>query len=370
MYNIILAADYGAEYAGNFVPSLIALKNAISSSGGDVVFVLPKRAEGKAWSIILEQDNLVYYFDPETGKDSKAKMRSIAETHNCKLIHTHFGYIKDAVNVTRYIKNVKVVWHVHSDFGVRTDWYRNVKRALSETLYFKNVKIIGVSPHLQNQFVTKKITYIPNAIVEPDKRIIPQNNKIECDLREKYNIQKDEIVVLMFGWHLTVKGVDIAAKAMNLLTNKNRKVKLAVVYGPRTGLEVTKDFISSNTSEEFSNSVIYLPQVDDVFAYHKLSDIFLSASRSEGFPYSILEALYSKKIIVSSDIPGTKWIKEFENALCFTSENEKSCAESIENAINLLKNDNSVILNKTKNSIEEKYCLTNWVNRVLDIYNK
>ena len=54
-----------------------------------------------------------------------------------------------------------------------------------------------------------------------------------------------------------------------------------------------------------SSFIKYLESTYDIFAYHKAADVYLSASRTEAFPYSVLESISQNTPLVVSDIPGT-----------------------------------------------------------------
>jgi glycosyltransferase involved in cell wall biosynthesis len=67
--------------------------------------------------------------------------------------------------------------------------------------------------------------------------------------------------------------------------------------------------------------------VGDLFA---AADVFLSASRDEGFPYSLGEALANGLPVVCSDIPGTQWALRVPGVQAFTAGDAASLEQALE----------------------------------------
>ena len=58
----------------------------------------------------------------------------------------------------------------------------------------------------------------------------------------------------------------------------------------------------------------------DICKYFNETDFYVSASKSEGMPFNILEAMYAGKIVFSSDIKGAvDVVKDFETGILFKS---------------------------------------------------
>lgn len=113
----------------------------------------------------------------------------------------------------------------------------------------------------------------------------------------------------MFGWHTQVKGVDIALKAFKDLLHQHPNAHLLLVTSSAQGEDGTRKIAREFVDDDTLSKVIFLPPSQEVEKYHAAADIFLSSSRSEGFSYSILEALYLGELVVSSDLDGVQWAK-------------------------------------------------------------
>ena len=87
-------------------------------------------------------------------------------------------------------------------------------------------------------------------------------------------------------------------KAINLIKNK-LKIYL-IIIGKGKNYSNLKNYILNN---DLSNYVKLLGYKNNPFQYIKQSDIFLLSSRYEGSPNVLVEALYLKKYIISTDCP-------------------------------------------------------------------
>ena len=122
-------------------------------------------------------------------------------------------------------------------------------------------------------------------------------------------------------------------------------------------------FLSSTPQENLTHSSALLTL--NGLNSDEAADMLLSASRSEGFPYSILEMLSLGKPCVMSDIPGVSWAKKYPLSYVFASENISACKKAIVEAAS---EKEQVFLSKTAEQIRTDYNIHTWVNRVLNTY--
>ena len=67
-------------------------------------------------------------------------------------------------------------------------------------------------------------------------------------------------VILMFGWHIRVKGVDIALKAFEKVIQKEPKTTLFIVLDENMSNDFAKEYASSETLSH----VIFLPPTQNI----------------------------------------------------------------------------------------------------------
>jgi len=109
-----------------------------------------------------------------------------------------------------------------------------------------------------------------------------------------------------------------------------------------------------------------LPPVENVFDYHKAADIMLSASRSETFSYALAEALYARVPCVLSDIPGTRWAKDYETTLVFPVGDDAACAEALKKAAAGF---SPAAFEAARQRAETDCSIARWVDGVITVYS-
>jgi glycosyltransferase involved in cell wall biosynthesis len=111
-----------------------------------------------------------------------------------------------------------------------------------------------------------------------------------------------------------------------------------------------------------------IPARNDVATLYNFVDVFLSPSREEGLPYSVVEAGYSSCSVVMSDISAQVHLKipygywfESENVEAFADEILKAHKEHAQKLENW---------DKVKESMKENYALDTWSQQVEKLYKK
>lgn len=367
MNKIMILANYKAYYKGNFICSILYLAAELEKKGYKTIFIFPKEARYKAWHKEVEEAGKIYYISDNT----KIRFRQILQIYHkekSQIVYAHFGYDNEISYLSWLYPNVKFFRHSHTDMNANLSLFLKVEQFLKRKLYMRRIHNIVVSKHLKQ---SKKDVYIPNGLVLDRFDEIKLLNRDE--IRNKIGLKKDEYFILMFAWNLDIKGVDIACCAFEKLLSYATNVKLGIVYSRRENIgEVKKQIGQFGLSKKTMEHLVLLKQTKNVEKYYIAADIFLSSSRSEGFSYSILEALYLGKAVVNSHIAGCMWCEEFLNTYSFTSEDSNSCLKALLHALRSVKNisyENKILL-ATNTKIKKKYGIDIWVNRIIDILLK
>ena len=322
--SINIVCYYASEYAGNFIPSILHLSESIKSKKR-IIFTFPKEAENRYWiKHIREKGYDVFFISNFSNKHVfKKELREINKDNNVNIVYTHFVSGLKAKSVYPFSHKIKLVIHVHSDFtGSRSHSFkRKLLRFLEFNLIRRDAKYIFVSKYLCPK-VNKRFFAINNAVCVD--RIVDKALDIK-DFKVQNYISDNDTTFLIFGWSPFIKGVDIAVKAyLDLPAELKNKAKLIIVHGRNDGYERCINFLKTKLqSDEFLNekSIVFVKPLEDVFSLYSMTDVFVSASRSEGFSYSVIEALYFGNQCLVSDIKGTIWSKDYDNVSVFHSEN-------------------------------------------------
>lgn len=153
-------------------------------------------------------------------------------------------------------------------------------------------------PKIENFFFRKKLSYIYNGIN------VTHSNISNGLFREKYKLASNEIIISTVGRLHPVKDYALLFDVLAIVVNalKNRCVIKFVIAG-RGKLE---DELKGKAKKlGIENNVIFCGHIkrDNVYELLVDSDIYVMASRSEGFSEALLQAMISKNPSVLVDIP-------------------------------------------------------------------
>lgn len=157
-------------------------------------------------------------------------------------------------------------------------------------------------------------------------------DKIELNketYRDKYRIDKNDIVVVFVGRLVKEKGILNLLDAFKLLLENQKNIHLFVAG----------DGILLNTAMENENSNIHILgkiEFENVIRLLKESDIYcLPTQYAEGFPTSLLEAAATRNFIVTTDRGGSKeLIRDNSYGIILNDINKQTIKQALEECIN------------------------------------
>ncbi|WP_294545043.1 glycosyltransferase family 4 protein [uncultured Bacteroides sp.] len=185
------------------------------------------------------------------------------------------------------------------------------------------------------------------------------------ELRKKYGIPLKSRVICMIGSLKKMKNPDTVIKALTLFSDtENALYNPFVVYaGDGQLLGELRSMVANFHLEEH---VLFLGNIpkETINEIYKLSDIYLIASDFEGTSVALLEAMFNRKVIITSRVPGiVDTINENTECLMFQTRCEKKLKEQI---ITLLSN-SQLCVNLSENAYNH-YCYEYNYNDVLSSY--
>jgi glycosyltransferase involved in cell wall biosynthesis len=134
-------------------------------------------------------------------------------------------------------------------------------------------------------------------------------------LRERWGWQDNFVILSLRSWE-PIYGVDTVVKAFCLAQKEQPNLRL-LLLGNGSQAGIIRSLIESEGAAE---KVFFGGQVSqkDLPRYYQSSDVYLSASHSDGSSVSLMEAMASGLPALVSDIPGNReWIIENENGWLF-----------------------------------------------------
>ena len=156
------------------------------------------------------------------------------------------------------------------------------------------------------------VFYTPNGVDISDKAI---------DLKDRFDIDNNEVVALYVGALRKVKGADLLAEIARITYEVDQSVRFLVV-GPgdpkEFGLERLPNVICTGRIPPY-----------DVLAIYRHCDIFMLPSRSEGRPNALLEAMASGLPVVATRLSGVLEVVTDESGILVDIEDTFALAEAI-----------------------------------------
>lgn len=347
---IVILCGFQSAYAGNFISSMFELFNNLKKF--EIHFLFPLKAQKRYWIKHLEENGYhINYYD-NSSKFKKIKtIKKLLNKIKPNILYCHFEsplLIKFCLPFKRIDK---IVFHIHSDFsGGKVGFVEKIRNIILYKINLFRFKYIFVNDDFPTKNNLKDSIIIKNAICK--KRLINEN---EVYISTNFNTPK--IKLLLFAWSPYIKGLDILLDSLSLVKNT---FHLFIVRGEDNSHEICK-YIDDR---DLNNYCTVLPPTSNVFYYINGIDIFISASRSEGFSYSILEALVSNKIVIVSSINSNAWATKYKNCYVFESGNPLS----LHKLLSSLVNENALLSNEqVSQPINQDYSFVKWKKNVLSI---
>lgn len=365
--NVLIAADYATPGSGNFIGSLMELGKVMREQGDDLFFIFPKSPNTQSensWVNWLKGSRYSVYLIDKERNDSEqlAELNEIILKHDINILHLHFGIYHRLVLRHRNCFSAKILVHDHMDFSYGVDRRRQILANSIKSIVYRLLKIgvVSVNPHKNNSYKFAKHWYIANGL-SFSRNLEKSAARDVC--RNVLGIKTTEKLCLFLGWDLQRKGLDIALRALAECRKTDSSIILGIVGVGSPPKEWTLDYIHKHTDiDPYSEWIHYLPSTEDMFAYHRAADVYLSASRSEAFSYGILEAISQNTPVVVSDIPGTRWSYEFDHTFSYPVEDYVACAAAVQKALIVGKSDSNSV------DITEKYSVKKWCREIIDVY--
>lgn len=189
------------------------------------------------------------------------------------------------------------------------DWKDYLKPKFIRYLFYKladryvSKSNVITDIYRKSEISMNKVVQIPYS-VDINKFYPPEPERKKM-LREKFNINENDVVVIFVGGINVRKGVHLLVNSFadihkNFPTSKLLIVGPTYKYDQQYILDI-KNTISKNSLEE--KIILTEDNVSNVEEYMQCADIFVLPSRQEGFPISIIEAMSCGLVVIGSDIP-------------------------------------------------------------------
>lgn len=179
---------------------------------------------------------------------------------------------------------------------------RGANRVVAVSEFMKDLAVkIGAAP--------ERVATIYNAV---DFLTVASDVKLEKNINEELNLASTDKLIATAGRLVPWKGIDKLILALPEINNRYGlgKVKLLIIGDGPDKSRLEKMVLDNNLSGDviFTGKV----QLDKIFSYYSLADVFVLNSQYEGLSHILLEVMHQRKPIVASDSGGNPEVIENE----------------------------------------------------------
>jgi glycosyltransferase involved in cell wall biosynthesis len=198
-----------------------------------------------------------------------------------------------------------------------------------------------------------------------EKLVVIENsiNYEKFNKKEHFDFSKSEINIALVGNVKYRKGYDKLNQLFKLLKNENKTYIFNIAGGIED--EVLKNNVLEDAKNYKNIEVDFCGKIADINSFLLNNDIFLSLSRVEGLPISVLEAMAIKIPIILSNIEAHSLIvsDDIHNNVLF--DDIEKCFSNIVN----IQNTYSEIIETQYKLLEERFNFENMCRKYEEVYN-
>jgi glycosyltransferase involved in cell wall biosynthesis len=362
--------NFQPEYGGTFIDSLLSLNRyCLSHLKIKTVCIFPEKASNRAWLRRFDEEKVQYGFVPRK-RSILSRVRLLLKDHDPVILHTHFFLFDLSAILMKllFYRNAKVVWHYHSlpDLTLR----QRVKDFIKLRLIFGSCghRCVavgdGIFRILQGVGLPAGKTLLIHNAVDTNRFI--SNSEIRSNTRKSLKASDGSTIFLLLGYAPYIKGVDIFVRAAAEAVARHDSAMLFVIVGRHE----TRDFVSRLPfTSKVGDALIMIDPVEDLSILLNGVDVLVSASRSEGFGYAVIEAMATQKLALCSDIdPVRQTYGRSKGVWLFDTEDWMALSRLMTKAVGLPESERQSLGRINSLYVSENYSMNEWITRVGRLY--
>jgi glycosyltransferase involved in cell wall biosynthesis len=365
---VVHLAAYGGPYGGSFVPMLAAAREGVERRGWSFEAVFTPGVERWSWYEALRSQGVRARVAPALDtRRAVAWVRTLLQEDPTQtLLHTHFSrWDVPAALAARGRPGTHVVWHVHTPL-LSTAKARATNLVKFGVLGRAADRLLCVGPEIEHAVRARlappgRTRLFPNGI--DFEHFVPPDAAERAAARAQLELPPAATVLVSFVWDWERKGGPLFLDAVARLRARGRDVIAApVVLGKR---------LQALAAEHAHDAAVRpLEASDDVRPLYAAADVFVTASRAEGMPFAMLEALACGTPVVASDIPSHSFVGDDLPARRLAARDGASIAAAIEAELDDASEARAARVGATRARLEERFSLAGWRERLMTLYSE
>jgi glycosyltransferase involved in cell wall biosynthesis len=284
---------------GSFEKFIIEFSKLCNNKGYNTILQYESEPRSKEYLNDLKNNNIQVIVKPINVNPifSIITISKLIKSISPEIIQTHF------ISGSNYL-----TWPIISKI------FRNKKIYHMQHLFF-NFEKIPLIKFFFNQY--DRIFCVSHAVadelirvgVNPERIIInylglfgdyEKSEKDRIELRKKYNIPNEAIVLSCIAFDKPVKGVDVLLKAFKILLEENNQIHLVII-----GIDPKVSTLYKLSNKlGLSSHVHWVGITDYAIKTLSISDVYIQPSLREGLSFAIVEAMALRLPVVASKTGG------------------------------------------------------------------
>ncbi|MCW2949717.1 MAG: glycosyl transferase [Thermoleophilia bacterium] len=312
-FRVLHVSDYAAAYEGAFIRQLRMLDDELRGRGAaPSAFALTPAALVEPWAHALALEGWTLAdVAPSGTRGSHAAVHALFDAVRevePDVVHVHFGTYDLAARAALLrlrddprFADTKLVWHYRTALETPVA-QRSAVRRVKDYLKFVRASrdvdlVVGVTNALADEAVARGVApaRARGVVAGCDTETFRADPASRARVRAELGLEPDDILLLHMGWSWHRKGGDLLAAALDQLTDAEGRTP--------AGKRIVAASIGAPDDVDLGR-IRRLPMSTSVHEYHQAADIFVSASRSEGFGNGLVEAMACARVAVAAAADG------------------------------------------------------------------
>lgn len=262
-----------------------------------------------------------------------------------QIIHSHNHYASNIAKLISYFIKVRTLQTVHG-----------IIEPIGRLNHYPSEYFIAVNEHVYDYLIKQKNKHSKNIKLIRSGIPVPTNSNKSINQKLK---------IISAGRLIPEKGFDVFIEAISKL-KKNTIEQAEFFIAGKGDFEIKLQELA----KKLNVNINFIGEVKDLNTQLITTNIFVTASQSEGFPMTIIEAALNKNLIISSNFWGYDSIlKDKINCLIFNVNDSNDLANKLEFAIENFKGMNAMI-EKCYNDAHKEFNLDKMINETVTFYSE